>query len=85
MQHVCGLRNKKEELANVVCSRLESNGVGFQPTDTETEGKYLLSTLADALLVNYGHSETLAGRSHAIPPKFVCFSGYYVPEASKHK
>ena len=72
-------RNKKEESANAVSSWLENKGVGFQPTDVETKGKCLLSTLADALWVIDGHVETLADRSYAIPTEFACFSGYNVP------
>ena len=45
VQRVCSPRNKKAELANAVSSWLESNRVGFQLTDVETKGKYLLSTL----------------------------------------
>ena len=85
VQRVCSPRNKKEELANAVSSWLESNGVAFQPTDVETKGKCLLNTLADALWMIDGHLETFASRSHAIPPEFARFSGYNVPEASKHK
>ena len=85
MEHVCSPRNKKEESTNAVSSWLESKGVGFQPTDVETKGKCLLSTLADALWVTDAHWETRAGRSHAIPPQFARFSGYNVPETSKHK
>ena len=70
-------RNKRDELANAVSSWLERKGVRFQPTDVETKGKCLLSTLAD------GHPDTLAGRSYAIPAEFTCFSGYNIPEASQ--
>ena len=53
--------------------------------DVETKRKCLLSTLADALWVIDGHSETFAGRSYTIPTEFAPFSGYNVPEANKHK
>ena len=85
VQRVSNPRNKKEELSNAVSSWLEKKGVGFQPTDLETKGKCLLSTLTDALWVIDGHSETLAGRSYAVPTEFAHFCGYNVPEASKHK
>jgi len=60
VQQVSSPRNQKEELENAVSSSLEDKGVGFQPTDVETKGKCLLSTLADALWVMDGHLETLA-------------------------
>ena len=83
VQRVSNPRNK-EELANVA-SWLENNkGVGFQPTDVETKRKSL-STLADALWVINGHLETLSDRNYTIPTEFSCFSGYNIPEASKHK
>ena len=57
-------------------------GVGFQPTDVETKGKCLLSTLSDALWVIGGHLETLIDRRYS---EFSDFSNYNGPEASKHK
>lgn len=60
VQRVSSPRNKKEELANAVSSWLENKGVGFQPTDVETKGKCLLSTLADALWLIDGHLQTEA-------------------------
>ena len=57
-------------------------GVGFQPTDMETKGKCLLSTLSDALWVIDGHLETLVNGRYS---EFSDFSNYNVPEASKHK
>lgn len=84
VQGVSSPKNKKEELVNATASRLEKEGVGFQPTDVETKGKCPLNTLTDALWVIDGHSQTLSDRSCSVPTKFTCFSGYNVPEASKH-
>ena len=70
-------------LQNAVSSWLENKGVCFQPTDMETKGKCLLSTLADALWLIDRHFETIADRSYAIPTEFSGFSGYNVPEASR--
>ena len=69
-------------MANAFSSWLERKGVGFQPTDIETKGKCLLSTLADVLWVIDGHLNTLAGRSYAI---LACFSGYNVPASTSEK
>lgn len=85
VQCVSSPKNKKEELVNAIASWLEKEGVGFQPTDVETNGKFLLNTLTDALWVVDGHCQILAERSYSVPTEFNCFSGYNVPEASKHR
>lgn len=62
LQCVSSPKNKKEEQANAIVSMLEKEGVGFQPTDMETKGKCLLSTLTDMLWVIDGHSQTPSDR-----------------------
>ena len=72
----------RNQLANAVTSWLEREKIGFQPTDVETRGKYLVSVLTDVFWIIDGHSQTLAHRSCAVPTEF---SSFNVSEAYKHK
>ena len=94
MHRVSSPKNKKEELVNAIYHFLARKGGSRVSTDRRgNKGKCLLSTLTDSLLVIDGYCQTLADRSYSVPAEFTysvpaeftCFSGYNVPEASKHK
>ena len=51
----------------------------------ETRGKYILGALTDVFWITDVHSHTLTDRRYSVPAEFSQFSGFNVPEASKHK
>ena len=60
-------RNKKGELSNAVALWLEKEEVGFQPTEMETRGKYILGVLTCVFWIIDRHSHTLTDRSYSLP------------------
>ena len=86
VHRVSSPKNKKEELVNAIYHFLARKGGSRVSTDRRgNKGMCLLSTLTDSLLVIDGYCQTLTDRSYSVPAEFTCFSGYNVPEASKHK
>ena len=75
----------KQKLQNDVIGFLKDKGCVWQGSEIENSGKSLIRTLVDVFWSIDGHHDTFSSRTCPIPALFHCFSGYNVPENSKHR
>ena len=78
-------RNQKEKLFNSVVDLLEEQKLLYSPAEAESSGQNLVKMLTDCLWHTDGHHDTLKKQSCPVPPIFGPFTGYNMPERSKHR
>ena len=77
-------RNKKGKLFNDLVSLFEEEKWGWD-SGGNTHGKQFLLKLRDVIWYIDGHHGAFENRSLPIPEAFKAFTGYNVPERSKHR
>lgn len=78
-------KNKKDDLYNDLLTLLEEKELYFLSADGKLAGQNLLKILTDLLWLIDGHHKSLKDQSCPIPVVFSSFTGYNVPERSKHR
>ena len=66
-------------------SFFSERGHVWRDSEVDDSGVSLIRALVDTLWTIDGHHDTLRSRSYPISEVFGCFSGYNVPEKSKHQ
>ena len=74
----------KQKLWNAVASFFSERGHVWRDSEVDDSGVSLIRALVDTLWTIDGHHDTLHSKSCPISEVFSCFSGYNVPEKSKH-
>ena len=82
MSWICDIR---PQWVNDLTGLLEAKQLFYSPAEAEPSGHSLVKVLTDLLWHIDGHHATFSDQSCAIPPVFANFSGYSVPERSKHR
>ena len=77
--------NRKIQLKNDILKWLERNELGWSTDACEQQGNKFINTLTETLWNLDGHAETLKSRGRGIPGMFEGFTGYNVPDKSKHR
>lgn len=77
--------NRKIQLKNDILKWLETNELGWSTGACEQQGNKFINTLTETLWSLDGHAETLKSRGCGIPGMFEGFTGYNVPDKSKHR
>ena len=78
-------RNQKDKRFNDLIDLLEAKQLFYSPAEAESSGHSLVKVLTDLLWHIDGHHATFSDQSCVIPSIFANFSGYNVPERSKHR
>ena len=78
-------RNQKDKLFNGIVDLLDEQKLSYSPAEAESSGQNLVRVLTDCLWHIDGHHETLEKQSCPVPPIFGPFTGYNLPERSKHR
>lgn len=76
--------SQKIKLKNDILKWLERNELGWSP-DACKQGNKFINTLTETQWNLDGHAETLKSRGCGIPAMFEGFTGYSIPEKSKHR
>lgn len=77
--------NQKIQLKNDILNWLERNELGWSSDACEQQGNQFINTLTESLWNLDGHAETLNSRGCGIPAMFEGFTGYNIPDKSKHR
>ena len=77
-------RNNKDQLFNDIVAFFEKKGWKWNDGGN-SHGKSFIAMLQEVMWYIDGHHETLEARSCSIPSEFKSFTGYNVPEKSKHR
>ena len=72
-------------LFNAVIDLLEEQKLSYSSAKAESSGQNLVKMLTDCLWYIDGHHDSLKKQSCPVPPIFGPFTGYNVPERSKHR
>ena len=79
------VRTKKDKLYNDFLGLLSEENMHFMTADVDSSGKIFVKTIVECLWYVDGHHEKLKRQSAAIPDYFGRFTGYNLPELSKHR
>ena len=77
--------NQKQKLRNDVIHFLEGRQLAWQRSEVVGVGEGFVKALVDTLWYMDGHHHVLKNRSHEVPESLQHFTGYNVPESSKHR
>lgn len=78
-------RNNKDRLHNSILRLLESKELKWRSYTASTHGTHFVRTLTNVLWYIDGHHDVLQKQSLTIPKVFQNFTGYNMPEQSKHR
>lgn len=78
-------RNMKDTLFNGLVDMFKENQLFLSHSECQSFGNNFISILTDVLWCIDGHHDTFKMQSLAIPDVFQVFSGYNLPERSKHR
>ena len=78
-------RNRKQKLRNDILELLEQNDLVFKRSEVACVGEQFVQRLTETLWYVDGHHEVFKSRGGEIPSVFSSFTGYNLPEASKHR
>ena len=84
-RRVTRVTNKKQQLRNDIIDYLEVHNLTWCAQQVATEGERFVACLVDLMWYIDGHHEVFQHRSNAIPSSVSQFSGYNIPELSKHR
>ena len=84
-QRISLVKNKKQQLHNDLIDYFEKKNMTWSAHQVAAEGEKFVSCLVDLLWYIDGHHEVFKNRFNTIPPSISQFSGYNIPEASKHR
>ena len=79
------MTNQKQKVGNDVINFLEGRQLTWQRSEVEGVEEAFVKDLVDTLWYMDGHNDVLRNRSHEIAKSLQQFTGYIVPEASKHR
>ena len=79
------VRTKKDKLYNDFLGLLSEENMHFTTADVDSLGKIFVKTIVECLWYVDGHHEKLKRQSAPIPDYFGRFTGYNLPELSKHR
>ena len=77
--------NQKQKLRNYVILFLEGRQLAWQRSEVVGVGEGFVKALVDTLWYVDGHHHVVKNRSHEVPESLQHFTGYNVPESSKHR
>ena len=77
--------NSKDRLYNLVVELLQEKDVAFSPTEVDHLGVNLVKTLVECLWYIDGRHSNFERHSSPIPDVFSRFTGFNVPDKSKHR
>ena len=78
-------KNKKQKLRNDFISFLSKKNIKWHADEVASSGEAFIKAVVDALWEIDGHHDVFKARSFSIPPAFHPFTGYNLPELSKHR
>ena len=84
-QPIENLKTMKQRLHNDMLSLLSEKGLKWRGDEVFNVGLAFLRAIVDSLWIIDGHHDVFALRSIEIPSVFHPFSGYNLPERSKHR
>ena len=77
--------NRKHKLYSDIITYLEERQLMWKKEEVTGVGETLVKTLVDTMWYIDGHHHVLKNRSNKIPESLEQFTGYNVPEVSKHR
>ena len=79
------VRTKKDKMYNDVVEMLNEENLLFPGVEVNSSGKNFVKTMVECLWYVDGHHEKFKKQSAPIPDYFARFTGYNLPELSKHR
>jgi len=79
------IKNKKQQLYNDLIEHFESNNMMWYADEVADDGEKFLANMVDLLWYIDSHRDVFKHRNKKIPDNWSKFSGYNIPEASKHR
>ena len=79
------VRTKKDKLYNDFLELLKEENALFPGIEVNSSGKNFVKTVVECLWYVDGHHEKLKKQSAPIPDYFARFTGYNLPQLSKHR
>ena len=78
-------KTSKDRMRNSLIRLVRSKRLFWRASESKTRGEHCIQTLKNVLWYIDGHHDTLKKQSQKIPGLFETFTGYNVPEKSKHR